>query len=97
MLAPTRELAQQVAVALNDYGRGLGLSTVTVTGGASYRPQLKALKQGVPIVVGTPGRLLDHLASGALDLSTIEFVVLDEADRARAIVERVTAEREAAA
>jgi len=80
VLAPTRELAQQVAVALNDYGRGLGLSTVTVTGGASYRPQLKALKQGVPIVVGTPGRLLDHLASGALDLSTIEFVVLDEAD-----------------
>jgi ATP-dependent RNA helicase DeaD len=80
VLAPTRELAQQVSAALQSYGKGLGLHGVTVYGGAPYGPQLKALRRGVPIVVGTPGRLIDHLGSGALDLSQVEYVVLDEAD-----------------
>lgn len=80
VLAPTRELAQQVSAALQSYGKGLGVEGVTIYGGAPYGPQLKALRRGVPIVVGTPGRLLDHLGSGALDLSQVEYVVLDEAD-----------------
>ncbi len=80
VLAPTRELAQQVSTALQSFGQGLGLRGVTIYGGAPYGPQLKALRRGVPIVVGTPGRLLDHLGSGALDLSNLEYIVLDEAD-----------------
>lgn len=80
VLAPTRELALQVSAALQDYGKGLGVRGVTVYGGAPYGPQLKALRQGVPIVVGTPGRLIDHLEKGSLDLSGVEYVVLDEAD-----------------
>ena len=80
ILAPTRELALQVTEAIRTFARGQRLEIATVYGGASYHPQLKALHQGVPVVVGTPGRLIDLLEKGALDLSGVEYVVLDEAD-----------------
>ncbi|MCB9665778.1 MAG: DEAD/DEAH box helicase [Alphaproteobacteria bacterium] len=80
VLAPTRELALQVTEALRDLGKGLPVKVVTVYGGAPYPPQLKALSGGVPVVVGTPGRVLDHLRRGSLDLSQLELLVLDEAD-----------------
>jgi ATP-dependent RNA helicase DeaD len=80
VMAPTRELAVQVTEALDELGSNLSLGSVTLYGGASYRPQLDALRRKVPIVVGTPGRLLDHLDRGSLDLSNVELVVLDEAD-----------------
>ncbi|MEC7242153.1 MAG: DEAD/DEAH box helicase [Myxococcota bacterium] len=80
VLAPTRELAIQVTEALRSYSQALKLRMVTIYGGAPYPPQLKALKKGVSIVVGTPGRVLDHLERGSLDLSQVELLVLDEAD-----------------
>lgn len=80
VLAPTRELAVQVSEALQKFAEGLRLPIATVYGGASYGPQLSALRKGVPIVVGTPGRVLDHLERGTLDLSHLEMLVLDEAD-----------------
>ncbi|MGE0790341.1 MAG: DEAD/DEAH box helicase [Sandaracinaceae bacterium] len=80
VLAPTRELALQVAGMLKEYGKRIGLRVATVYGGAPYPPQLKALAAGAPIVVGTPGRLLDHLSRGSLDLSRLEVLVIDEAD-----------------
>ncbi|MCO4761326.1 MAG: DEAD/DEAH box helicase [Myxococcales bacterium] len=80
VLAPTRELALQVSEALRALAVNLNLPIVTVYGGSSYGPQLKALRQGVPIVVGTPGRLIDLLDKGALSLADVEMVVLDEAD-----------------
>ena len=80
VVAPTRELAMQVAEALRTFAVGQNLHGVTVYGGAPYGPQLQALRRGVPIVVGTPGRLIDHINKGSLDLSEVELVVLDEAD-----------------
>lgn len=80
VLTPTRELALQVTEALRTYARKLPVSLVTIYGGASYGPQNAALRKGVPIVVGTPGRVLDHLRRGTLDLSQLEMLVLDEAD-----------------
>lgn len=80
VLAPTRELAMQVAGAIHEYGKGTGISVLPVYGGASYSPQIRRLKQGVDIVVGTPGRLLDLIRKRALDLSMVSTVVLDEAD-----------------
>jgi ATP-dependent RNA helicase DeaD len=80
VIAPTRELALQVTEAIESFAVNLNVPVVTVYGGAPYRPQLIALKKGVPIVVGTPGRLIDHLEKGSLDLGGIEMVVLDEAD-----------------
>ena len=80
VMAPTRELALQVTTAIETFAKNLRVPVITVYGGASYRPQLVALKQGVPLVVGTPGRLIDLLDKGALDLSGIEMIVLDEAD-----------------
>jgi ATP-dependent RNA helicase DeaD len=80
VLAPTRELAVQITVALRSYADKLRLEMVTLYGGAGYRPQLLALHRGVDVVVGTPGRLRDHLERGSLDLSTVELVVIDEAD-----------------
>ncbi|MFC4426070.1 DEAD/DEAH box RNA helicase [Deinococcus navajonensis] len=78
VVAPTRELAKQVA---DEFSKsGLGLTTVTVYGGASYAPQENALRRGVDVVVGTPGRLIDHLERGNLDLSAVQYAVLDEAD-----------------
>ncbi len=81
VLTPTRELAIQVAEAFEQYGQGLSkLRVLAVYGGASYQPQLTALRRGVHVVVGTPGRLIDHIKSGALSLETVRALVLDEAD-----------------
>ncbi|MBB5235090.1 DEAD/DEAH box helicase [Deinococcus budaensis] len=78
IVAPTRELAKQVA---DEFSKsGVGLTTVTVYGGAAYAPQEGALRRGVDVVVGTPGRLIDHLERGNLDLSAVQYAVLDEAD-----------------
>ena len=81
ILAPTRELALQVATACETYSSQLpGVSVVAVYGGAPMGPQLKALRQGAQIIVATPGRLVDHLSRNDQLLSTIGFLVLDEAD-----------------
>jgi ATP-dependent RNA helicase DeaD len=80
VMAPTRELALQVTDALESYSKHLNVRMVTIYGGAPYPPQLKALRSGVSIVVGTPGRILDHLERGSMDLSGLEMLVLDEAD-----------------
>lgn len=81
VLAPTRELALQVADAFAKYAQNLpGLHVLPVYGGSSYGPQLAAMRRGVHVVVGTPGRIIDHLAKGTLDLSKLRFLVLDEAD-----------------
>jgi superfamily II DNA/RNA helicase len=82
VLAPTRELAMQVEQAALRYGRGLRrLRTVCLIGGAPFGPQLRRLSEGVDLVVATPGRLGDHLERGRVDLSAVELLVLDEADR----------------
>ena len=81
ILAPTRELALQIQGEIVKLGSPLGFSSVTVYGGSSYDPQIAALKRGVDIVVGTPGRIMDHMKSHRLDLSMIKIAVLDEADR----------------
>lgn len=80
VLTPTRELAMQVATAMKEYGRHLGVQVLPVYGGQPYRPQLNRLKKGVDLVIGTPGRLLDLIQRNALDLSRVTTVVLDEAD-----------------
>ncbi|MDZ7323610.1 DEAD/DEAH family ATP-dependent RNA helicase [Kosakonia sacchari] len=81
VLAPTRELAVQVAEAMTDFSKHMrGVSVVALYGGQRYDVQLRALRQGPQIVVGTPGRLLDHLKRGTLDLSKLSGLVLDEAD-----------------
>ncbi|MBT3188669.1 MAG: DEAD/DEAH box helicase [Anaerolineae bacterium] len=81
ILSPTRELAMQVAKAMEGYGSHLNLRVLAIYGGSSYSKQLRALKRGVDVVVGTPGRLLDLLQRRkALDLSEVRTLVLDEAD-----------------
>ena len=81
VLAPTRELAIQVAEAFQKYATHIpGFHVLPIYGGQSYQPQLSALKRGVHVVVGTPGRVIDHLERGSLDLSQIRCLVLDEAD-----------------
>jgi ATP-dependent RNA helicase DeaD len=80
VLAPTRELALQVAEAFSRYGAHLPVNVLPVYGGSSYGPQLAGLKRGAQIVVGTPGRVIDHLEKGSLDLSHLDYLVLDEAD-----------------
>ncbi len=81
VLAPTRELAIQVAEAFQRYATHIpGFHVLPIYGGQSYGPQLHALKRGVHVVVGTPGRVIDHLDKGTLDLSELRFLVLDEAD-----------------
>jgi ATP-dependent RNA helicase DeaD len=79
VMAPTRELAVQVAQAIDRYGGGR-LRVLAVYGGQPIERQLRELRRGVQVVVGTPGRLLDHMRRGSLDLSTVRYVVLDEAD-----------------
>ena len=82
VLTPTRELAQQVSDATRTYGKALSwLRTATVVGGMPYGAQLKALSRRVDVLVATPGRLLDHVQSGKVNLSEVEVLVLDEADR----------------
>src|SRR3954451_24216182 len=81
VLAPTRELALQVAEAFGRYGSHLPqLNVLAVYGGASYGVQLSGLRRGAQVVVGTPGRVIDHLERGTLDVSRLDFLVLDEAD-----------------
>ncbi len=80
ILAPTRELAIQVAEAVYRYGNKLGVRVLPVYGGQSYSRQIRRLKKGVQVVVGTPGRTLDLIQKGELDLSHVHFLVLDEAD-----------------
>jgi ATP-dependent RNA helicase DeaD len=81
VLAPTRELAIQVAEAFQKYASHIpGFHVLPIYGGQSYQPQLSALKRGVHVVVGTPGRVIDHLERGSLDLSALRCLVLDEAD-----------------
>ena len=80
VLAPTRELALQVCEAFQSYAGRMEVSVLPVYGGQGYGIQLSALARGVHIVVGTPGRIMDHLEKGTLDLSKLRFLVLDEAD-----------------
>ncbi|TVR15323.1 MAG: DEAD/DEAH box helicase [Planctomycetota bacterium] len=81
VLTPTRELAGQVAESWQRYGAGIGgIKVACLYGGSSYVPQLKALSSGAQIVVGTPGRIIDHLNRGTLDTSRLQALVLDEAD-----------------
>jgi len=80
VLAPTRELALQVTRALRTYAAGTDVRVQAIYGGTAYHRQLRALQEGVPVVVGTPGRLLDHIERGTLDLSGVEMLVIDEAD-----------------
>ena len=81
ILTPTRELAAQIEASARDYGKHLRVRTMTIYGGVSINPQKSALNRGVDIVVATPGRLLDHLQQRTIDLSAVQTVILDEADR----------------
>ena len=102
VLAPTRELAEQTHEAIGTLGSQTGLKSVTVYGGVGFNPQVDKLKRA-EIVVACPGRLLDHLNQGTVDLSHLEVLVLDEADRMfdmgflpdiRKIIKRVPAKRQ---
>lgn len=81
ILTPTRELAAQVEESVQTYGRHLPLTSMVIFGGVNINPQINRLRGGVEILVATPGRLLDHVQQGRLDLSQVEILVLDEADR----------------
>ena len=105
ILVPTRELAMQVAEAVHKYGRAMDARVLPIYGGQSLQLQLRALKRGVDVVVATPGRALDHIRRGTLDLKSVGVVVLDEADEMldmgfaeelEAILSAVPAERQTA-
>lgn len=81
ILIPTRELAAQVGNSVETYGKYLPFQSAVIFGGVNINPQITRLKSGVDIVIATPGRLLDHVARKTIDLSKIEILVLDEADR----------------
>ncbi len=81
VLTPTRELAAQVAESVQTYGKYLPLRSTVIFGGVNINPQIQKLRNGVDILVATPGRLLDHCGQRTIDLSRIEILVLDEADR----------------
>ncbi|MEY4099240.1 MAG: hypothetical protein RL300_411, partial [Pseudomonadota bacterium] len=81
VLAPTRELAAQVEESVQTYGKYLELTSVAIFGGVGMNPQISRLKKGVDILVATPGRLLDLMQQGMVDLSQVQILVLDEADR----------------
>lgn len=80
VLTPTRELALQVAEAIQSYGQALGIRTLAIYGGQAFEQQVRGLKRGIDIVVATPGRALDHLRQQTLKLQAVEVAVLDEAD-----------------
>lgn len=81
VLAPTRELAIQVAEAFSSYAESVpAVSVLPIYGGAPYGPQLSGLRRGANVIVGTPGRVIDHMAKGSLDLSEVKHLILDEAD-----------------
>jgi ATP-dependent RNA helicase RhlE len=103
ILTPTRELAQQIEDSIITYGKFVGMRTLAVYGGASMHAQLMALRRGIDIVVATPGRLIDHLNRRSIDLSHVEILVIDEADRmfdmgfiqaVRSIIARVPRQRQ---
>ncbi len=81
IIAPTRELAEQITDTIRELGRQTGLRSLSIYGGVSIMPQIKKLRDGVDIVVACPGRLLDHIYKRMIDLSKLEMLVLDEADR----------------
>ncbi len=81
VLTPTRELATQIAAAVNDYGKHLQVKTVSILGGMPYHTQLRQLRKPSDMIIATPGRLMDHMERGKIDLSEIEILILDEADR----------------
>ncbi len=81
VLTPTRELAAQVHESIRGYGKYLGVRATTIFGGVGMQPQVDALRRGVEIVVATPGRLIDHMERRSVNLSQIEVLILDEADR----------------
>jgi ATP-dependent RNA helicase RhlE len=81
ILTPTRELAAQVEESVRTYGKYLTLKSMVIFGGVGMQPQVDKLRRGIDILVATPGRLLDHQQQGTLDLSAVQFFVLDEADR----------------
>ena len=81
VLTPTRELALQIEECVRTYGAQRPIMSTTIYGGVGFQPQVRALKNGPEIVVATPGRLLDHAGQGTIDLSSVEILVLDEADR----------------
>ncbi len=81
ILTPTRELAAQVAESVDTYGKHLSLKSAVIFGGVKINPQIQKLRNGVDILVATPGRLLDHVSQRTVDLSQVEILVLDEADR----------------
>ena len=81
VLAPTRELAQQIRDAIGTLAKKTRISSMTLYGGVNIRPQIQLLKKGVEVVVACPGRLLDHIAQGTIRLSNVEVLVLDEADQ----------------
>ncbi len=81
IIAPTRELAEQINTSITQLGAKTGLKSMTVYGGVSVNPQIEKLRRGVDIVVACPGRLLDHINQGTINLSRIEVLVLDEADQ----------------
>jgi ATP-dependent RNA helicase RhlE len=81
ILTPTRELAAQVEESVRTYGKHANVSSIAIYGGVSINPQIDRLRRGVDILVATPGRLLDHHGQRTVDLSRVEVLVLDEADR----------------
>ncbi len=81
ILTPTRELAAQVEESVRTYGKYLKLTSTVIFGGVGINPQIKMLKHGVDILVATPGRLLDHMQQGTVNLNHVEILILDEADR----------------
>lgn len=81
VLTPTRELAAQVGASVSSYGKYLPLRSTVVFGGVKINPQISQLRKGVDILVATPGRLLDHVSQRTVDLSKVEILILDEADR----------------
>ncbi|MFT6179410.1 MAG: ATP-dependent RNA helicase RhlE [Akkermansiaceae bacterium] len=81
VLTPTRELASQISQSFETYGKHIRFSKTLVFGGVGKNPQIRAMKQGVDVLVACPGRLLDHMNEGDIDLSSVEFFVLDEVDR----------------
>jgi len=105
VLVPTRELAMQVAEAVHRYGKGLRTRVLPIYGGQSIQQQLRALRRGVDVIVATPGRALDHIRRGSVNLTEVRVVVLDEADEMldmgfaddlEAILESLPAERQTA-
>jgi ATP-dependent RNA helicase DeaD len=80
ILVPTRELAMQVAEAVHRYGKSLGVSVLPIYGGQAMQQQLRALRRGIDVAVATPGRMLDHIRRSSIDLASVHFVILDEAD-----------------